>query len=124
MPRYSALAGLGMQNVEASAAIRDKMKMMDEYKKASIPAPAPKAPSRPAGGDRINPGAKYGDRGKEKRISDKELQEMRRPLGSFKTGGVVKKTGVYMVHRGERVLNPKQTKKAAKSGMMNALAGR
>lgn len=31
--------------------------------------------------------------------------------GTFKTGGKVNKTGVAKVHKGERVLNKKQTKK-------------
>lgn len=33
------------------------------------------------------------------------------PMGSFKKGGKVKKTGTYKLHKGERVLNVKQTKK-------------
>jgi hypothetical protein len=33
-----------------------------------------------------------------------------RPLGSFKKGGKVKKTGKYKLHKGERVLTKKQAK--------------
>lgn len=39
-------------------------------------------------------------------------------MGEFSKGGSVKKTGIYKVHKGERVLNPKQTKKAEKSSAM------
>lgn len=31
-------------------------------------------------------------------------------MGGFKKGGKVKKTGLYKLHQGERVLNKKQTK--------------
>ena len=44
--------------------------------------------------------------------------------GSYKKGGKVKKTGVYRLHKGERVLNAKQTKKLAKKGMSAVLAGK
>lgn len=33
-------------------------------------------------------------------------------IGSFKRGGRVKKTGVYLLHKGEHVLNREQTKHA------------
>ena len=33
-------------------------------------------------------------------------------IGSFKRGGRVKKTGVYLIHKGEHVLNREQTKRA------------
>jgi hypothetical protein len=42
-------------------------------------------------------------------------------MGEFSKGGPVKKTGVYKVHKGERVLNPKQTKKAEKSSAMKSV---
>lgn len=32
-------------------------------------------------------------------------------LGSYKKGGKVKKTGLYKLHKGERVLTKKQAKK-------------
>lgn len=34
--------------------------------------------------------------------------------GSFKKGGKVKKTGIYKLHKGERVLNVKQVKTMSK----------
>lgn len=81
-------------------------------------------PSTPAKTDLVNPKARYGDRGNEKRIPDSELKEMQKPLGSYKKGGKVKKTGVYKLHKGERVLNRKQTKKMAKKGMKAVLSGK
>lgn len=36
-------------------------------------------------------------------------------VGSFKKGGKIKKTGLAKVHKGERVLNKKQTKKFDKA---------
>ncbi len=42
----------------------------------------------------------------------KSAAEGRQPVyGSYKKGGMVKHTGLAKVHRGERVLNRKQTKK-------------
>jgi hypothetical protein len=45
-------------------------------------------------------------------------------IKSYKKGGKVKKTAIYRLHKGERVLNPKQTKKMDKmGGMASMLAG-
>lgn len=44
-------------------------------------------------------------------------------IASFDKGGKVPKTDVYKVHKGERVLNAKQTKKFEKSSMKSVLAG-
>jgi|SRR5579871_4931299 len=87
------------------------------------PAPAPaKAAPAPAPVDKVNPKAKYGDRPGEKRI---DTSDMTKPLGSFKKGGKIKKTGIYKLHKNERVLNAKQTKKAeaGKSPLMKSLSG-
>lgn len=43
--------------------------------------------------------------------------------GSYKKGGKVKKTGIYRLHKGERVLNRKQTKKVESKGMKAVLSG-
>src|SRR5579859_7800231 len=43
-------------------------------------------------------------------------QGVKGTMGSYKKGGKVKKTGAYKLHKGERVLNPKQTKKFEKKG--------
>lgn len=42
-------------------------------------------------------------------------------MGEFSKGGKVKKTGVYKLHAKERVLNPKQTKKAEKSSALKSV---
>jgi hypothetical protein len=49
---------------------------------------------------------------------------MTKPLGSYKKGGKVKKTGSIPLHKSERVLNPSQTAKFEKKGGLSALAGR
>src|SRR5689334_18835515 len=85
-----------------------------EYSRATAPNAPVQAPSKPAsGGPPMNPKAKYGDRPGEKRI---DTSQMTKPLGSYKKGGKVKKTGLYKLHKGERVLNAKQTKKMAALG--------
>jgi hypothetical protein len=47
----------------------------------------------------------------------------RMALGSFKRGGRVKKTGIYKVHAGEKVV-PAHTRKAKLSGSLNPLRSR
>ncbi len=42
------------------------------------------------------------------------------PLGSFKKGGKVKKTGTYKLHAGERVLNKKQAKLVPVAALLRA----
>lgn len=37
-------------------------------------------------------------------------------MGSYKKGGKVKKTGVYKLHKGEKVVTKKAVKKAVKKG--------
>lgn len=41
----------------------------------------------------------------------KAYSPLNRLIGGFKKGGKVKKTGAYKLHKGERVLNKKQSKK-------------
>ena len=41
--------------------------------------------------------------------------EKRKLLGSMKKGGMVKKTGAYMLHAGERVVPAKDVKKVEKA---------
>ncbi len=36
--------------------------------------------------------------------------QAKRPLGSFKKGGMVKKTGLYKLHKGEKVMSVKAMK--------------
>jgi hypothetical protein len=115
--------------VEASKSIADKYKMA---RSAGLGKPdgAPTPTAAPTGSspkDRVK-ALPYGSRPGEKRIDTKD---MTKPLGSFKKGGAVKKTGVYKLHAKERVLNAKQTaemakmaKMAKKGGMAAVLAGK
>jgi len=89
-------------------------------KNTSAPSSKPAAPTAPV---KPNPKTEYGTRPGEKRIPDSELNKYPRIAGSYKKGGKVKRTAVYKLHKGERVLNPKQTKKAEKGGLMAALKG-
>jgi hypothetical protein len=40
---------------------------------------------------------------------------LKKPVGSYKKGGKIKKTGLAKVHKGERVLNKKQASKFEKA---------
>lgn len=76
----------------------DQLKgMRDPLSKAAPDKPAPASPSQ----FKVNPKAQYGTGPGEKRI---DTSEMTKPLGSFKKGGKVKKTGVYKLHEGETVV--------------------
>ncbi len=121
--------GAGSDN-EAQA-INEKAKMMQEYNRSfSGSAPTPTgtavrpAPTRepgvPARFNSLKPSG-----GMHPPVKVIDTKEMLRPLGSFKKGGKVKKTGVYKLHAGEKVLNAKQTKAAEKPGspLMSKLAG-
>lgn len=107
--------------VEAGKSIRDKYAMAQSaglpIGKSNVmpasPAMTPKAPASPM--DKVNPGARFGNRPGEKRPAQ--------VLGSYKKGGKVKKTGVYKLHAKERVLNAKQTAKMEKKGGMAAVLG-
>ena len=93
---------------------------VDEYVNATKPAPAP-APAPAKASPRPKGNMPYGSKAGEKRIDTKD---MTKPLGSFKKGGKVKKTGAYKLHKGEVVANPKQSKKIAAKGGMKALFGK
>ncbi len=126
----AALKGLNQQVEQAgneavgnAKAISSKRAMVKEYTDSL----APKAPSvgmsadKPAKSDLVKASAKYGDRPGEQRI---DTAGMTKPLGSFKKGGKVKKTGVYKLHKGEEVANAKQTAKMdKKGGLAKMLAG-
>lgn len=93
-----------------TGALAEKMNNIQAYKDATTPAPpAPAAPRSTVAApkDKINPSARYGSKPGEKRI---DTSKMTKPLGSYKKGGKVKKTGVYKLHAKERVLNARQTK--------------
>jgi hypothetical protein len=84
----------------------------------------PSQPSSPAPSEdrpmKLNPKAKYGDRGAEKRI---DVTNMVKKLGvsSYKKGGKIPGTGPVPIiaHGGERVLNRKQTKKYDKGSVLS-----
>jgi hypothetical protein len=78
----------------------------------------PKATPPQENPDKINKHAKYGDRKGEVRIP---VDQMTKPLGSFKHGtDYVPKTGVYKLHEGEAV----KTKKENKMDSMALVPGR
>jgi hypothetical protein len=91
------------------------------------PAPVGGMPPRfqgPAGGmpPRPVPGGLMGAGGMPTATPARPIEVGPRPggplMGSFKKGGKVKKTGVYKLHAGERVLNKKQTAKLAPIAML------
>lgn len=95
----------------AAKGINEKAKMIQSLNAPSTPAPE-KPSTESASADKINPKARYGDRGKEKRI---DTSEMTRPLGSFEKGtDNVPKTGVYKLHKGEAVIPKKENMKHKK----------
>lgn len=111
------------QAVSDARAIGEKGRMVRDYQRAATaratPVPTPSGP--PAKGFGVNRG-RFGSQPGEQRL---DVDKMRKPLGSFKKGGKVKKTGIYKLHAKERVLNPKQTKKfEAKGGLAKVLAGK
>ena len=116
----------GDDAVNAAKAVTAKRQMVDTYlnstKGNTGPTPfSPITPS-PSPKDKVGRG-KYGSRPGEQRI---DTSAMMKPLGSFKKGGHVKKTGVYKLHKGERVLNRRQTAQmdmAKRSGSFGMLSG-
>src|SRR6202795_769661 len=85
---------VGAPNSEAEG-IKQRLQNQDEYKGAMQPMAPAAAPEKSAA-DAINPSAQYGDRGKEKRISPADLNEMTKPLGgtaapvpNYDCGGMV-----------------------------------
>jgi hypothetical protein len=92
---------------------------------AKTPATAPKdAPgtSKPAPQDKVT--GRPTPKGYKTDLVDKMKQSdpnAMKPLGSFKKGGKVKKTGIYKLHSKERVLNAKQTKNL--DGLAKGLKG-
>ena len=91
--------------------LRDRARETAAVTDAALPrndAPAVKSP--PSKVDLISSTAKFGDRGKEKRL-DKDTTDTR-PLGSFKHGtAYVPKTGNYKLHEGEAVTPAKDNMK-------------
>jgi hypothetical protein len=88
-----------------------RKKNAEDYDKAvSGPSDLPKATPTQDNPDKINKRAKFGDRKGEVRIP---VDQMTKPLGSFKSGtDYVPKTGNYQLHEGEKVV-PKKENMAA-----------
>jgi hypothetical protein len=123
MGNLSALSGSNEGNAEGLVARQQAFRDIGKGALSNSPAPASATQkASPAPKPKPNPATQYGSRPGEKRI---DTSEMTKPLGSFKKGGKVKKTGVYKLHKGERVLNAKQTAKTkAKGGLAAILGGR
>jgi hypothetical protein len=88
--------------------------VLNDKSTPSSPAPSEDRPMK------VNPKAKYGDRGAEKRI---DVTNMVKKLGvsSYKKGGKIPGKGPVpiLAHGGERVLNVKQTKKYDKGSVLS-----
>lgn len=110
------------------AELAAKRGMMDEARKALMPpTPAPASKPMPSPEpvtmkDKVSPGgAPYGSKPPERRIPSSELGEMTKRLPtqvqSFKKGGKVPETGVYQLHKDEKVVTPTQHEKMQKHVM-------
>lgn len=107
-----------MQNVlnpgdkAVGEAVRARRVAMEELNPKSGPTEPEKKTPVNSPVDRIHPeGAPYGTQPGEKRI---DVRDMVKPLGSFKEGGKVKKTGAYILHKDEKVV-PAEGKSEPKS---------
>lgn len=112
------------QSSSMGSELSEKAKSVKEFndnydaKPSPLSTPSPKAPTAKV--DKVSPGAKYGDKGSEKRL---DTDAMRKPLGSFKKGTKrVPKTGPYIVHKDEAVLNKKDADQLRSRGK-SVLAG-
>ena len=86
-----------------------KSKNIEEYNAATNPAPAKPVRFEPTPAEKVNSKAKFGSKPGENRVSDKELKDMLKPLGSYAKGtDRVPKTGVYKLHEGEAVIPAKE----------------
>jgi hypothetical protein len=99
------LLNMGSGSREESGLGSRKQNVEDYDKAVSGPPETPKATPAQNNPDKINKHARYGDRKGEVRIP---VDQMTRPLGSFKKGtDYVSKTGNYQLHEGEKVV-PKE----------------
>jgi hypothetical protein len=106
-------------NSEAEG-LKAKKQNIDDYNKSVSGEPEPLKAQGPASNeDKINPNAKFGDRGNEKRI---DTRDMTKPLGSFAKGTTkVPKTQVAVVHKGEAIIPAKEN--PMNKGGMDAVMG-
>jgi hypothetical protein len=97
-----------------AAAIKNKTDAVKEYQDAVADKPIiPKATPPSVNPNKVDPKSQYGTRPGEQRISDSEIKDMSRPLGSFKKGtNYVPHTGVALLHKGEAVIPAKENKMA------------
>ena len=100
------LLNAGAGGREESGLGNRKQNVEDYDKAVSGPPETPKATPPQDNPDKINKRAKFGDRKGEVRIP---VDQMTRPLGSFKKGtDYVPKTGNYTLHEGEKVVPKKE----------------
>ena len=117
----AARASIGAQG-DPNAELAQKKQNIDEFKGIHVIG----TPERPATGvgtvkDKINPTARYGDRGREQRI---DTSKMTPALGSFAKGtSHVPKTGIYKLHEGEAVIPKEKNMDSMKDKMTEALGG-
>jgi hypothetical protein len=101
MPQASS-GVLAQRNAKIKEA-EDASKPAQTVTKPTTPAPAPKEPWRYK-----DPKGTYGTGKGEVRVPESDLKEAMKPLGSLKDGtDRVPKTGSYMLHKDEAVLNKK-----------------
>ena len=75
------------------------------------------------GDEAVQAGKAIGANTKQLQDSQDASKQPPKVQGSYKKGGKVKKTGLYHLHKKERVLNPKQTKKFESKGGLRSLLG-
>jgi hypothetical protein len=91
-----------MEHITPDQGLLEKRRMLDEYTSSLTSHPKPPKDAKPVAMDKVNPGAKYGDRPGEKRIN---VSDMMKSLPSYKDGTPsVPKTGPAILHKGEAVV--------------------
>ena len=119
----AARTSIGAQG-DPNAELAQKKQNINEFQGVPLTG----TPERPAGAtgvgtikDKINPTARYGDRGREQRI---DTSKMTPALGSFAKGtSHVPKTGIYKLHEGEAVIPKEKNMDSMKDKMTDALGG-
>lgn len=105
LANMGAKSGVQAPSGEA-AAIAEKKKNIDAYKKATEPVQDTPAPTSTKPTSKTVGTGRYGDNPGEKRI---DVTDMTKPLGSYKKGtDYVPKTGVYKLEEGEAVKTKKE----------------
>jgi len=102
--------------------VREYQAVYGANNSATAPKDSAQGTAKPAPQDKVT--GRPTPKGYKTDLVDKMKQSdpnAMKPLGSFKKGGKVKKTGIYKLHAKERVLNAKQTKKL--DGLAKGLKG-